>query len=135
MVGRQIIFRAIFVIWLAGVIWGSLINGTEMTSLENVLPLLASKAIRHFTAYTGLAIFSMLAFERWRGIAVALSMILLGILIEVAQYLSPGRTPALADAVLNAFGVISGIASVFLLRQMLYRLSSKTTVGERDIWG
>jgi len=119
----QIIFRVIFFVWLAAVIWGSLINGTEMTSLENVFPLLASKAIRHFTAYSGLAIFSMLAFERWRGIAVALSMILLGILIEAAQHLSPGRTPAIVDAVVNAFGVCSGILLVTATRLSRLRRS------------
>ena len=103
------IFRVVLVIWLAGVIWGSLINEHDMKALEGILPLLSSKILRHWSAYAGLAILSMLSSDRWRGVALALSMIALGVLIEFAQRLSAGRTPAVADAIVNAVGVCSGI--------------------------
>ena len=121
-------FRVLFAVWLAGVIWGSLINGNEMLSIEKTLPLLGSKMLRHFSAYTGLAFLSILAFERRHGVVLALSMILLGVAIELAQQFSPGRTPAIADAVVNAVGVLVGIASGVLLATAAARLRAQQTI-------
>jgi VanZ family protein len=50
------------------------------------------------------------AFERWRGVVVALSMILLGAVMEGGQQFSPGRTPDVNDAIANSLGVFSRIA-------------------------
>ena len=111
------LFRVSWVVWLAGVVWGSLVSGNEMSSLESALPLLQYDKLVHYGAYAGLALLSMLAFERRRGIVTALSMILLGAVIELLQHFSPGRTPDIADATANAFGVLSGIAvGLFLTR-------------------
>jgi VanZ family protein len=63
----------------------------------------------HYGAYTGLAFLSILAYERWRGLALALSMILLGVVIELLQHFSPGRTPDIADVIANSTGVFTGI--------------------------
>jgi hypothetical protein len=79
--------------------------------------------LTHFGAYAGLSVLSMLAFERWRGVFVALSMILLGALIEAAQYFSPGRTPDLIDALANTLGVLSGLALRFAAAFSLARYS------------
>ena len=102
--------RVFWATWLAGVISGSLASGNEMSSLDKVLPFLQYDKVTHYGAYAGLAFLSLLAFERRRGLAVALSMILLGAVIELLQHFSPGRTPDIADAIANTLGVFSGIA-------------------------
>ena len=102
--------RVSWAAWLAGVVCGSLMSGNEMSSLEKVVPFLHYDKWMHFGAYTGLACLSILAFERRRGIRVALSLILLGAAMEFAQHYSPGRSPDIADAIANSLGVCSGIA-------------------------
>jgi VanZ like family len=109
------LFRVFLAMWLAGVVCGSLASGNEMSSLDKVLPFLQYDKLMHFGAYAGLAFLSMLAFERRRGMALALSMILLGVAIELAQHFSPGRTPDFADAIANSLGVLSGLAFGVLL--------------------
>lgn len=109
------LFRVVWAVWLAGVIWGSLVSGNEMSSLEKVVPLLQYDRLVHWGAYAGLAFLAMLAFERRRGIAVGLSMILLGGLIELAQHFSPGRMPDIYDAIANSFGVLAGLGGGIFL--------------------
>lgn len=113
--------RVFWAVWLAGVISGSLASGDEMSSLDKVLPFLQYDKLMHYGAYAGLAFLSLLAFERRRGIAVALSMILLGGVIEFLQHFSPGRTPEFADAIANALGVFSGIALGLLVTSAFAR--------------
>jgi len=96
--------------WLVAVITGCLITGNELSSLNQVLPILGYDKLTHYGAYVGLAFLSILGFESRRGIVVALLMILVGALIKVAQQFSPGRTPEVADAVANSLGVFTGIA-------------------------
>ena len=106
--------------WLSGVIGGSLASGGQLSSLEEKLPFLEYDKLMHFGAYAGIALLSLLAFERRRGIALALSMVLMGGLIELAQNLSPGRTPDIADAICNTLGVLCGLAlGLFLTRYIL----------------
>jgi len=70
-----------------------------MESLDRVVPLLEiNDKVVHYGAYGGLGFLSILAFQRRSGIAVAVSMILLGILLEIAQRFAPGRTPDPLDA-------------------------------------
>src|SRR3954462_869928 len=103
------ILRALWALWLAGVLWGSLISQSRMESLDRVVPMLeVSDKLVHFAAYAGLALLSLLAFERRRGTLVALSMIPLGGLVEFAQRLAPGRTPDIMDALANCLGVLLG---------------------------
>jgi len=99
-----------------------------MSSLESVVPLLQYDKLVHYGAYAGLAFLSMMAFERRRGIRVALSMILLGAVIEFLQHFSPGRTPDIADATANALGVLSGIAVGSLVIGVLARSRQAETV-------
>ena len=104
------IVRALWALWLIGVVWGSLISETRMESLDRVVPLLEiNDKVVHYGAYAGLGFLSMLAFDRRRGIAVAISMIVLGILLEIAQRLAPGRTPDALDALANTLGILTGI--------------------------
>lgn len=104
------LLRVLWGMCLFGVICGSLASGNELSSLEKVLPFLGYDKLLHYGAYAGLAFLSVLAFERRRGLALALSMILLGVVLELGQHFSPGRTPDVADATANSLGVFSGIA-------------------------
>jgi VanZ family protein len=71
----------------------------------------------HFIGYCGLAFLAILSFHRRnRGVAAALSMILLGVGVEFAQMLSPTRTTEWADATANTAGVLCGLMAALLLR-------------------
>lgn len=104
------LLRVFWAAWLTSVVWGSLVSGNEVSSLEKVAPFLEYDKLVHFGAYAGLAFLSLLAFEGRRGMAAALSMIFLGAGVEILQHFSPGRTPDIDDAIANTLGVLSGIA-------------------------
>ncbi len=64
----------------------------------------------HCAAYGWLAILPMMGFTvRRLAISAALSMIILGILLEVGQYFIPGRSFSLLDIAANTIGVLLGI--------------------------
>jgi len=87
-----------------------------MESLDRVVPLLEiNDKVVHYGAYAGLGFLSILAFHRRSGIAVAVSMILLGILLEIAQRFAPGRTPDPLDALANTLGIFTGITLAYFL--------------------
>ena len=110
------LFRVLLAVWLVCVILGSLASGSELASLEKMLPFLEwSDKIQHFGAYAALALLCMLALERGRRVAAALSMILLGVLLEAAQHYAPGRTPDLGDALANTLGAFAGMALGYVL--------------------
>src|SRR5215469_8564263 len=89
----RIFFRVLWAVLLVSVISGCLITGNELSSLSQVLPFLGYDKLTHYSAYVGLAFLSILGFEPRRGVVVALLMVLVGVLIELAQRFSPGRTP------------------------------------------
>lgn len=64
----------------------------------------------HCTAYMWLALLPMIGFAiRRLALPAALSMIILGVLLEIGQYYIPGRTFSLLDITANSLGVILGI--------------------------
>ena len=121
---HRTLLRVFWSTWLAGVVRGSLVSGTEMSSLEKVVPFLHYDKLVHYGAYVGLAFLSLSAFERRRGIVVALSMILLGAAMEFLQHFSPGRSPDITDAIVNTLGVLSGISVGLLVTGALARDAS-----------
>jgi VanZ family protein len=104
-----------------------------MSSLEKVVPFLEYDKLMHYGAYTGLAFLSMLAYERRRGFVLALSMILLGVVIEFLQHFSPGRTPDIADVIANSTGVFSGIVLGLLVIGALARSGQTDTALGRSL--
>ena len=71
----------------------------------------------HFVAYVFLASFPVLGVRRkLEALVGAGSMMLLGLLLEIAQYSVPGRSPEIADEVANMLGVLCGIALAFPFR-------------------
>jgi VanZ family protein len=97
---------------------------TRCSSLEKAVPFLHYDKLVHYGAYAGLAFLSLSAFERRRGIVVALSMILLGAAMEFLQHFSPGRSPDTTDAIVNTLGVLSGISVGLLVTGALARDAS-----------
>jgi VanZ family protein len=64
----------------------------------------------HFIAYCWLSILPIVGYsDRKFALKASLSMILLGILLETAQFYIPGRTFSVADIIMNTFGVIVGV--------------------------
>jgi len=65
----------------------------------------------HFLAYGWLALLPPLCFEEHRTAVIAsLSMILLGILLEICQYYIPGRLFSWYDVAANSAGVIASLS-------------------------
>jgi VanZ family protein len=64
----------------------------------------------HCAAYGWLAVLPIMGFPLRRfALPAALSMILLGVLLEIGQYYIPGRSFSLLDIAANSLGVILGI--------------------------
>jgi VanZ family protein len=99
-------------LWIAAICIvsvGELLPGGS-APLDWVDSLGVSDKIEHFTAYFGLAVIPVLGFDTRKGLTAALSMILLGVLLDVAQKFIPGRTFDLADIAANTVGVFGGLA-------------------------
>ncbi len=103
--------RWLRILWLAAVaavIIGSLLPGSSLP-LRTLGELHVSDKILHFAAYAVLAFLPALH-ERWPVLAATLAAaIALGVLLEFAQRLSPGRNFEVADMVADACGVLGGL--------------------------
>lgn len=75
----------------------------------------------HLAAYGWLAVLPMTGFAvRRTAVLAALSMIILGVLLETAQYYIPGRLFSFLDIISNTAGVFLGIILGNYLRKQLY---------------
>jgi VanZ family protein len=75
-----------------------------------------SDKLLHFVAYAVLAFLPTLH-ERWPALAATLlGAVALGVLLEFAQRLSPGRNFEIADMVADACGVLCGLIVALPLR-------------------
>jgi VanZ family protein len=73
--------------------------------------------VGHFAAYTTLALLPVVATEAVLfGLALAASMVPLGVGLEFAQRLVPGRTFDTHDMLANTIGVLTGAILAVLLR-------------------
>jgi VanZ family protein len=65
--------------------------------------------VMHFCAYLALSSLPVIGFrDRRRGIIAGLSMFVLGVLLELGQHFSPGRSVELGDVLANGAGVSCG---------------------------
>lgn len=88
--------------------------GSLLPAASQVIAALArlhvSDKLEHFSAYLALSSLAVVAFATRRtGIAVGLSMFLLGLVLEAGQSLVPGRAVEVGDVVANGLGVALGI--------------------------
>jgi VanZ family protein len=76
--------------------------------------------VYHCAAYGWLAVLPMVGFSMRRiALPAALSMIILGVLLEIGQYFVPGRDCSFWDMVANGLGVAVGIPLGDYLRRRL----------------
>ncbi len=90
-----------------------------------------SDKIEHFTAYFGLAVIPVLGFVTRRGVFAALSMIVLGVLLDFAQKFIPGRTFDWADIAANTVGVFGGLGvgrAILLISRRRHQALGKSTL-------
>ena len=75
--------------------------------------------LQHFGAYLALSSLPVIGFrDKRRGIVVGLSMFLLGVLLELGQHFSPGRSVELGDVIANGAGVSCGVLLAFPIRTL-----------------
>lgn len=73
--------------------------------------------VQHFCAYLTLSALPAIGLEdRRKGIWAALSMFLLGVLLEGGQHFSPGRVVELGDVIANGLGVAGGLLLALPMR-------------------
>jgi VanZ family protein len=76
--------------------------------------------VYHCASYGWLAVLPMVGFSMRRiALPAALSMIILGVLLEIGQYFVPGRDCSFWDMVANGLGVVAGILVGDCLRSLL----------------
>jgi len=78
-----------------------------------------SDKIEHFPAYFLLAALPVLGFETRKGVLAALSMILVGVLLDLAQKFIPGRTFDFADIAANTAGVLAALGIAWIILSLL----------------
>jgi len=111
--------RISFVLWLvvlAAVITGSLLPGAVAARIPLAAAHLTNKDA-HFLGYSALAFLSLLAFPHClTGLVCAAAAVPLGVALEFAQRLVPGRSFEVGDMIANTLGVCAGLALAALLR-------------------
>lgn len=105
--------RTLLVLWIWGaamvaVSTGELLPGGSAPIRWIAATGLSDKTL-HFSAYLLLAVIPVVGFQQRRGVLAALSMILLGFVLDRMQSLIPGRSFEIADLLANALGVGAGI--------------------------
>lgn len=104
--------------WLAaliGVVTGELSPASSVL-MRFVASTGVSDKLLHFGAYTLLAFIPVLAFRLRTGLLCAVSMVALGVALEYAQRLVPGRSYEVADMIANTLGVVAGLSVALLAR-------------------
>ncbi|MGA2326241.1 MAG: VanZ family protein [Bryobacteraceae bacterium] len=112
--------RLSFVLWLlvlTAVITGSLLPGAIAARIPLAAAHLTDKDA-HFLMYALLALLSLLAFDRApTGLMCAVGAVPLGVALEFAQRLVPGRSFEIGDMIANTLGVCAGLVLAALLRR------------------
>jgi VanZ family protein len=107
---------------VAAVVVGSLLPATTLMRLhyDSIAP---NDKLVHFLGYTVLAIVPVAFVEfAGTGIALAASMIPMGVLLEFLQRLVPGRSFEVGDMLADSIGVMTGTILALWIRSILKRL-------------
>lgn len=105
------------------VVVGSLLPSATLMRLHYD-SIAANDKVVHFMGYTVLAIVPVAFVElAGMGIALAATMIPMGVLLEFLQRLVPGRSFEIGDMVANSLGVIAGTLVALCIRSALKRLA------------
>jgi VanZ family protein len=112
-----VISRVVLAVWLAAVCL--VVVGSLKPEPELPMPFSSADKLYHWGGYAVLALLPFFAFGKRGAWAAALSMILLGAALELAQGYVPGRTPSALDFVANTAGVFSGILAASILKALI----------------
>src|ERR1017187_7717444 len=112
--GDQSAFRQTFILVLWVFLICCVVVGELLPAASPVMVAIGRLHIwdklQHFGAYLALSSLPVIGFrDKSRGIVVGLSMFLLGVLLELGQHFSPGRSVELGDVLANGAGVSCGI--------------------------
>ncbi len=106
----KILLRLLWGATLFGVIAGSVLPGTVLPGVGRFDKLF------HFSGYAAVMFLPALH-ERWRSVLLCLAgSIALGVSLELAQTLMPGRYFELADIAANSWGALLGLSAGAILR-------------------
>jgi VanZ family protein len=112
-------FLMVWLIAVALVVIGSLLPASTLVRL-NYNAIAPNDKIIHFMGYTVLAVLPVACLELLGiGLALAASMIPMGVLLEFLQRLVPGRSFEPGDMLANTLGVIAGILAALWIRTLL----------------
>jgi hypothetical protein len=108
--GAGPLFLLLWLLTLALVITGELLPGYS-APMRWIGATHVSHNLLHFAAYGLLAFIPVFGFKARPGLLAALSLIPLGVVLELAQRLVPARGFEVADMVANTLGVLAGTLS------------------------
>ncbi|MBA3035963.1 MAG: hypothetical protein FP814_05655 [Desulfobacterium sp.] len=114
--GNKIRVGLISVVWISSI--GVVIYYSLVPRVEFPVDFWQADKLYHFISYSWLSALPMVAYsDRKISLTASLSMILLGVLLEILQMFVPGRTFSVADIMMNTLGVVLGIYSGGYLRR------------------
>ena len=107
---RRALILALWAVLICCVVAGSLLPARSALIVAIGRLHISLKAL-HYLAYTLLALMAMIAVPRRTNAALAIgATVLLGVAIEFAQQLAPGRSCEVRDMLINGAGVMTGVA-------------------------
>ena len=107
---RRALILALWAVLICCVVAGSLLPARSALIVAIGRLHISLKAL-HYLAYTLLALMAMIAVPRRTNAALAIgATVLLGVAIEFAQKLAPGRSCEVRDMLINGAGVMTGVA-------------------------
>lgn len=112
---------SVLVVWAVSV--GAVCYYSLIPHLELPVDFWNADKLYHFAAYAWLATLPMVGLRtRKVAVATALSMLILGMLLEAGQSYFPGRIASFIDALANSLGVLVGLVGGNSLRPRLKNL-------------
>jgi VanZ family protein len=94
-------------------------------------PVSIGDKAEHLLAYVGLGLLGAATARSRAGVlSTILGLVAFGAGLELLQVFSPGRSPELADALVNLAGAILGSSAITMLRRL--RAAHLALTGERD---
>ena len=121
---RPALWLGLWVLMIMAVIVGSLLPARELPPV----PFDGFDKVQHLLGYAVLSAYAAMLFARMRARALAAAgLVALGIGLEVAQgMLTASRQADIADAMVNALGVLAGLAvTATPLARLLQRLDAR----------
>jgi VanZ family protein len=112
--------RRLWYLLIGSVIFGSLLPGGSPL-LRAVALLHLNDKVQHCLSYAVLAWFPVWLDSRSDAVKACITLVGLGIVLEILQLLMPGRSCELLDALADLAGVLTGALAAIVFRGMLQK--------------